>query len=244
MEEPDASGQPPGFQDIFSLRRPKDVKAGLSSGAKSLGKGLVGGVVGLFAAPIVGATQDGFAGFAKGVATGAPHAAPPPPPPRRPPRAAPAARPARNRCAACMHGPAALHAPHAAVGRRVARARRRSGRPGRGAPPPCPAPRARRAAGPHPAPPRRASTPTRPYPPPGVAGAVILPVTGLSVGVVQVARGVINQPEAIAAAHQGKVWDKVRRPRRRGGGGRGGGGRARSWGRRPQSRARGRWPPG
>jgi hypothetical protein len=70
MEEPDTTGQPQGFQDIFSLRRPRDAKAGLSSGAKSLGKGLVGGVVGLFAAPIVGATQDGFSGFAKGVATG------------------------------------------------------------------------------------------------------------------------------------------------------------------------------
>ncbi|GBF89781.1 hypothetical protein Rsub_02951 [Raphidocelis subcapitata] len=60
----------PSFQDIFSLRRPKDAKAGLSSGAKSIGKGLVGGVVGLFAAPIVGASQDGLSGFAKGVATG------------------------------------------------------------------------------------------------------------------------------------------------------------------------------
>lgn len=44
-----------------------------------------------------------------------------------------------------------------------------------------------------------------------MAGAVILPVTGLSVGVVQVCRGIINQPEAIAAAHQGKLWDPVRR---------------------------------
>jgi hypothetical protein len=70
MEEHSAAGTP-GFQDIFSLRRPRDAKAGFSSGMKSLGKGLVGGVVGLFAAPVVGATQDGFNGFAKGVATGA-----------------------------------------------------------------------------------------------------------------------------------------------------------------------------
>jgi len=68
MAEPATA--PPGFQDIFSLRRPRDAKAGLSSGMKSLGKGLVGGVVGLVAAPVVGATQDGFTGFAKGVATG------------------------------------------------------------------------------------------------------------------------------------------------------------------------------
>lgn len=98
------------FNDIFSLRRPRDARAGLSSGLKSLGKGIVGGAVGLFAAPVVGAAQDGVAGFAKGVAT-------------------------------------------------------------------------------------------------GVAGAVILPVTGISVGAVQVCRGLINQPEAAAAARQGKVWD-------------------------------------
>ena len=65
MEEP-----APNFNEIFSLRRPKDAKAGFSSGMKSLGKGVVGGVVGLIAAPVVGATQDGFKGFAKGVATG------------------------------------------------------------------------------------------------------------------------------------------------------------------------------
>lgn len=61
----------PNFQDIFSLRRPRDAKAGISSGLKSFGKGIVGGAVGLFAAPVVGATQDGLSGFAKGVATGA-----------------------------------------------------------------------------------------------------------------------------------------------------------------------------
>ena len=65
----------PSLQDIFSLRRPKDVKAGVSSGVKSLGKGLVGGAVGLIAAPVVGATQAGLAGFAKGIATGARRAA-------------------------------------------------------------------------------------------------------------------------------------------------------------------------
>ncbi|KIY92757.1 hypothetical protein MNEG_15207, partial [Monoraphidium neglectum] len=69
MDAGDPSRGTPSLQDIFSLRRPKDFKAGLSSGAKSFGKGLVGGIVGLIAAPVVGATQDGFVGFAKGVAT-------------------------------------------------------------------------------------------------------------------------------------------------------------------------------
>eukprot|EP00775_Hariotina_reticulata_P001069 gene1069-1405_t len=41
-----------------------------SSGLKSLGKGVVGGTVGLIAAPIMGATTGGVAGFAKGIATG------------------------------------------------------------------------------------------------------------------------------------------------------------------------------
>lgn len=65
------SGEPAvGFDDIFSLRRPKDAKAGLSSGLKSIAKGVAGGAAGLFAAPIVGATREGVAGFAKGLASG------------------------------------------------------------------------------------------------------------------------------------------------------------------------------
>ncbi|KAK9826317.1 hypothetical protein WJX74_008417 [Apatococcus lobatus] len=59
------------FQDVFSLRRPKDVKAGLSSGGKSIVKGIGAGVVGLVAAPVLGAHQEGFVGFAKGTAAGA-----------------------------------------------------------------------------------------------------------------------------------------------------------------------------
>jgi hypothetical protein len=55
---------------VFSLRRPKDIRAGLSSGIKSVGKGIVGGAVGLLAAPLVGAATDGLPGFAKGVAAG------------------------------------------------------------------------------------------------------------------------------------------------------------------------------
>ena len=58
------------FNDIFSLRRPKDAKAGVSSGLKSYAKGIVGGVAGLIAAPVIGAQKEGVTGFAKGVATG------------------------------------------------------------------------------------------------------------------------------------------------------------------------------
>ncbi|WIA18209.1 hypothetical protein OEZ85_009681 [Tetradesmus obliquus] len=61
---------PPSIQDVFSLRRPRDIRAGLSSGLKSVGKGVLGGAVGLLAAPIVGAATDGLPGFAKGVAAG------------------------------------------------------------------------------------------------------------------------------------------------------------------------------
>lgn len=68
--KPADDGPSVDFNDIFSLRRPKDAKAGFSSGLKSLGKGIVGGAVGLVAAPVIGAQRDGVAGFAKGVLTG------------------------------------------------------------------------------------------------------------------------------------------------------------------------------
>ena len=51
-------------------RKPKDAKAGLSSGLKSAAKGIVGGAVTLFAAPVVMAREEGVKGFAKGVGTG------------------------------------------------------------------------------------------------------------------------------------------------------------------------------
>ena len=43
----------------------------------------------------------------------------------------------------------------------------------------------------------------------GVAGAVILPLTGISVGVVQVVRGALNQPSALTNSSKGLVWDEV-----------------------------------
>jgi hypothetical protein len=59
-----------GLESIFSVRRPKDLKAGLASGLKSIGKGVACGVAGLVAAPIIGASQEGVSGCAKGVVAG------------------------------------------------------------------------------------------------------------------------------------------------------------------------------
>ena len=38
---------------------------------------------------------------------------------------------------------------------------------------------------------------------------VILPVTGIVIGSIQIGRGIINQPEAIREARKGKFWDLV-----------------------------------
>lgn len=64
--------QQTSFYDVFSLRPPKDARSGLASGLQSLGRGVWGGLVGLVAAPIVGASQEGVLGFGKGLATGGP----------------------------------------------------------------------------------------------------------------------------------------------------------------------------
>jgi curved DNA-binding protein CbpA len=58
------------FKSLFSLRKPRDARAGFASGAKSLAKGFIAGTVGLVAAPVIGASQEGFLGFAKGAAAG------------------------------------------------------------------------------------------------------------------------------------------------------------------------------
>ena len=55
---------------MFSTRKPKDGWAGLSSAAKSIGKGTAAGVVSLIAQPIVGAQTGGVSGFLTGLATG------------------------------------------------------------------------------------------------------------------------------------------------------------------------------
>jgi hypothetical protein len=58
------------LDSIFSTRNPRDAAAGLSSGLKSITKGVVGGVASLVALPIMGAKEDGPMGFAKGVGLG------------------------------------------------------------------------------------------------------------------------------------------------------------------------------
>jgi hypothetical protein len=61
------------IDNIFSLKRPRDIRAGLASGGKSALKGIAAGTVGLFAAPVVGAYTDGFKGFGQGVCAGTGH---------------------------------------------------------------------------------------------------------------------------------------------------------------------------
>lgn len=58
------------FNSIFSLRKPKDLKAGLSSATKSIAKGFLVGTFSLVGAPVVGAISDGWGGFAKGLGIG------------------------------------------------------------------------------------------------------------------------------------------------------------------------------
>eukprot|EP00899_Mesostigma_viride_P013227 jgi/Mesvir1/21905/Mv01968-RA.1 len=55
---------------LFSTRRPKDATAGLSSGLKSAGKGVVSGLVSLGALPYLGAKEAGAKGFAVGLLAG------------------------------------------------------------------------------------------------------------------------------------------------------------------------------
>ena len=55
---------------LFSTRRPKDVSAGVASGAKTIMKGVVAGAIGLVAAPVMGAREEGVKGFVKGVGMG------------------------------------------------------------------------------------------------------------------------------------------------------------------------------
>ena len=43
----------------------------------------------------------------------------------------------------------------------------------------------------------------------GLAGAAVLPVVGVGVGVMQIVRGAANTPEAIREASLGKHWDQV-----------------------------------
>lgn len=58
------------WDEAVRKTKPRDTAAGLKSGIATAAAGVASGVVGLFAAPIVGAQQEGAAGFAKGLATG------------------------------------------------------------------------------------------------------------------------------------------------------------------------------
>ncbi|KAK3270308.1 hypothetical protein CYMTET_21288 [Cymbomonas tetramitiformis] len=102
------------FSDIFSVRRPKNVWAGTSSGVQSILKGVAAGTASLVAAPTAMAYQEGFGGFVKGLGA-------------------------------------------------------------------------------------------------GIAGAVVLPIVGCTVGAVQIGRGLWNTPEAITETFSGKRWDQRQR---------------------------------
>mmetsp|Transcript_804 Transcript_804/g.1705 ORF Transcript_804/g.1705 Transcript_804/m.1705 type:complete len:544 (-) Transcript_804:2563-4194(-) len=71
---PASGGKHPGedmeFSDLFSVRRPKNVVSGVSSGAQSMIKGVAAGAATLIAAPVIGAQQEGTSGFFKGLGAG------------------------------------------------------------------------------------------------------------------------------------------------------------------------------
>ena len=60
----------PELPEMFSLRKPRNLLAGVSSGAKSFLKGALSGVVGLVVAPVVGIKDNGLQGFCSGLANG------------------------------------------------------------------------------------------------------------------------------------------------------------------------------
>lgn len=60
----------PEMPQLFSLRRPCHAGSGLSSGLKSLAKGVGLGLGCLLVAPVAGAMEDGVKGFAGGLVRG------------------------------------------------------------------------------------------------------------------------------------------------------------------------------
>lgn len=145
------------IDNIFSLKRPRDIKAGLASGGKSALKGIAAGTVGLFAAPVVGAYTDGFKGFGQGIAAGA-------------------------------YWSGQQHTPGTVNLRQISQQQTHALA--------CYIVHSN-------------STLRKHIHYAGVAGAVILPVAGLGVGVAQVIRGAANTPEAIKESRQGRFWDQV-----------------------------------
>lgn len=69
-KDTDGDGEDGDDMELFSVRRPKDARAGLSSGLKNITKGVVSGVVGAVSLPFLGAKQGGGVGFVKGLGAG------------------------------------------------------------------------------------------------------------------------------------------------------------------------------
>eukprot|EP00039_Didymoeca_costata_P028442 m.21076 g.21076 ORF g.21076 m.21076 type:complete len:532 (-) comp7024_c1_seq1:209-1804(-) len=69
-EENKESSEDVEMPSLFSLKKPKDARAGASSALKSLGKGIAAGAATLVAAPIIGAKEQGAVGFVKGLGAG------------------------------------------------------------------------------------------------------------------------------------------------------------------------------
>ena len=62
--------QPYSSEQVFSLRKPRDLLTGAGSGLYSVGKGIAFGAVGLVTQPVMGALNEGTKGFFQGIGTG------------------------------------------------------------------------------------------------------------------------------------------------------------------------------
>lgn len=70
IQQPSEGSSAEDSFQLFSLRKPKDFKAGVASGTKNFFKGLFAGLIGVIANPAVGAYENGFKGLALGVVQG------------------------------------------------------------------------------------------------------------------------------------------------------------------------------
>ncbi len=188
-DEPDLEEMKSQFNDVFSLRKPKDARAGLSSGAKSIGKGVLAGVVGLVAAPVMMAREEGVKGFAKGVGAGA---------------SSPELLDVETLLFAHSYQWKAFGTFHHWSDEywRFCSVTWNSVSPWAALPMPCGTKLLSSTRVLY------ASKPSILLA--GVLGAAVLPVMGVGVGVTQMVRGVANTPEAIREAQRGKHWDTVR----------------------------------
>ncbi len=58
------------YEEVRRKTRPKNAYEGMTSGLATAAAGVAAGVAGLVVAPMMGAKQDGAAGFAKGMVAG------------------------------------------------------------------------------------------------------------------------------------------------------------------------------